>query len=524
MPLARLLALIVALLAPHALAKGGPAPAFDVEDLQGNRYTLAGLAGKVVVLRFWFTACGACRLERPEINRVVDRYQGNKDVVFLALALDKKSTLRTALLKRPLRYAVVADSDELAEAYGVSAYPTHVIIDQQGNIARRWVGAVDSFYRLTETIDALTQAPGAPDPGPPVSALPLGSNPAWEPVLLVRPERPTRGSTVKLYYAPSSVQPPTEAQLAWDVHGDGSFTQGRAPLRAQGVLLSYELKIPWDATLVHLRVHSRGDRRVVEHTLPISSLDGQPVRNAFINLGACDTPLPAEREFERYPDTPFALLARLEALRGDTRSAAESARGQLLGQLKTVGGKELERLAATVDALLLTGNLEAVPPVLYKMMALDRGAFLTRRALSRLLTQPYGDVWRQWPPGLLPWAWGVLAEHDDVWSRQAAARGPAEAIDTRAAEKICGSWRAAEPGNPFAHDCLARLFASQDRLQEALGASRAAIEAASEGRLLLYQTGGWNRVLRDEERLWAHHAELSLAARDAPELAEAPEP
>src|SRR5688572_27165628 len=114
MPLARLLALIVALLAPHAIARSAPAPAFDVEDLEGNRYTLAGLAGKVVVLRFWFTACGACRSERAELNRVVERYQGNEDVVFLALALDSKSTLKTSLRKSPLRYAVVAEAEELA--------------------------------------------------------------------------------------------------------------------------------------------------------------------------------------------------------------------------------------------------------------------------------------------------------------------------------------------------------------------------------------------------------------------------
>jgi hypothetical protein len=329
---------------------------------------------------------------------------------------------------------------------------------------------------------------------------------------------------VKIYYAPSSLQHPAEAQLAWDVHAEGSWIQGSAPMRAQGVLLSQELKIPEDATLVHLRVHSRGDRRVVEHTLPIFGPDGHPVRNAFIPLGACDTPLPVERELERSPDTPFALVARLEALRGDTSSAAQAARGGLLGKLKTPGDSELERLAATVDALLLTGNLTAVPQVLYRMMGLDRGAFLTRRALSRLLTQPYGDVWQRWPPGLLSWAWGVLAEQDDVWSRQAAARSPAGARDTQAAERICAHWRSAQPDNPFAHDCLARILASQGRLQEALGASRAALEAASEGTLPLYRGGGWDLVARDEEWLWAHHAELSLTARNAAELAEAPEP
>lgn len=485
MPLARLLTLLVALLAPHAFAGSTPAPAFDVEDLEGKRYTRAGLAGKVVVLRFWFKDCGACRSERGALDRVVTRYQGNEDVVFLALALDKAPVLKAYLRKSPMRYAVVPDAEKLADAFGVVGYPTHVIIDREGNIVRRWMGAVDTFYRLTETIDALTRAPETPEPGPLLSALLPTSSPPWEPALLVRPERPMRGSTVRIYYAPSSTQHPAEAQLAWHVHSDTAFTQGLVPMRARGVLLSYELKVPWDARLVHLRVHARGDKRLVEHTLPIFGTDGQPVRDAFLNLGACDVPHPAGHELE---------------------------------PLKTRDGNELERLAATTDALLRTGDFKAVPPVLYAMMAVDRRAFLTRRALSRLLTQPPGEAWRQWPPGLLPWAWGVLAERDDVWSRQAAARSPAAAMDARAAERICAAWRTAEPDNPFAHDCLARILEREGRLQEALGASRAALDAVSRGTLPLYRTGGWDLVAREEERLWAHHAELSLAARDAQEL------
>ena len=519
MPLARLLALTVALLASHAFAKR--APAFDVEDLEGNRYSLAGLSGKIVVLRFWFKDCAACRSERAELNRVVARYQATQDVVFLALALDTKSELKAFLRKSPFRYAVVANAQELAEAYDVSGFPTHVIIGRDGSIARRWMGAVDSFYRLTEAIDALTERPAASEP---VSTLPPGSSPVWEPVLLVRPERPMRGTTVKLFYAPSSLRHPAEAQLAWDVHADTSFTQGVAPMRPQGVLLAYELKIPRNATLVHLRVLSREDRRLVEHTLPIFGADGQPMRNAFLNVGACDTPLPVERELEHHPDNPFALLARLEALMGEPGTAAEAARGQLLARLETGGGEELEQLAVTADTLLLAGELKGVTQVLYRMVARDRGAFLTRRALSRLLTQPYGDVWRQWPAGLLPWAWGVLAERDDVWSRRAASQSTAGVTDTGAVERICATWRAAEPGNPFAHDCLARILEREGRLQEALGASRAAIEAVSEGGLLLYRPGGWGLAARDEEALWARHAELSLAARDEPALAGLLEP
>lgn len=520
MPLARLLTLIVAVLASQAWAKH--APPFDVTDLEGHRYTLGGLSGKIVVLNFWFKDCPACRNERQELNRVVARYQSTPDVVFLAPALDGKSELEKFLRKNPLGYSVIADSEDLAAAYDVYAYPTHVVIDRKGNIVRWWASAADSFYRLTEAIDAELRPPRVSGSDPPGMALATGSIPVWESPLLVRPERPRRGATVKLYYAPESLEHP-EAQVAWDVHGDTSFTQGVAPMRTQGVLLAYELKLPEDATLVHLRVLSREDRRSVEHTLPITGADGQPVRNAFINMGACDIPLPVERELQRYPDNPFGLLARIEERMGQPGASAEAARGQLLELLKTAQGTGLELLAVTVDALLLARDFKAVPQVIDTLMALDRDAFLTRRALSRLVTQPGSDLWRQWPAELLSRAWKVLAERDDVWSRRAARQSTAGVMDTASAERICTTWRDTEPDNPLAHDCLARVLEKQGLLQEALSESRAAIESLSAGKLFLYHPGDWNQAAREEEELWARHARLSLEARNPLELA-APEP
>ncbi|WP_224249944.1 TlpA disulfide reductase family protein [Hyalangium gracile] len=519
MSLARLLALTAALLASQAFAER--APPFDVTDLEGRRYTLGALSGKIVVLNFWFKDCPPCRHERRALNRVVARYQSNPGVVFLAPALDKADELRPFLSRYPLHYAVIPEAEELAETYGVSGFPTHVVIGRDGNIVERWTSATDAFLRLTEAIDSQLEPPQARKARAPTIVLPAQGSPVWESPLLVSPERPVRGGTVKLYYAPASLQHPAEALVAWDVHGDGSFTQGVAPMRPRGVLLSYELKLPEDATLVHLRVLSRGDRRFIEHTLPISDAQGRPVRNAFVDVGACGIPLPIERELEHHPHSPFALLARLEERLGPPAHASELAPGELRELLKTAEGTALELLAITVDALLLARDFKNVTQVLDHMVRLEPGAFLTRRALSRLLTQPYGDVSRQWPPTLLPWAWQVLAERDDVWSRLAASQSSASVTDTLIAERICSTWRAAEPDNPLAHDCLARVLEQQGRLPEALAASRASLEAASTGKLPLYHPGGWSQAARAQEELWARHAELSLESR---ELAGAPEP
>ncbi|WP_224370600.1 TlpA family protein disulfide reductase [Hyalangium versicolor] len=522
MPLARLLALFVALLASQAFAER--APLFDVTDMEGRRYTSGGLSGKIIVLNFWFKDCPPCRAERPALNRVVARYQANPDVVFLAPALDEKEELEKHLRKNPLRYAVIPDSEDLADEYSVSAFPTHVIIGRDGKILKRWSGAIDAFPRLTEVLDAETRPPEATRPGKPVVAHSIDIGALWEPPLLVRPEQPTRGSTVKVYYSPRSLQEPAEARIAWDVHGDSSFTQGVAPMRTQGVLLSYELKLPADATLVHLRVLSREDQRILEYTLPVFDEEGQPVRNAFIQLGACDIPLSDERELEHHPDNPFALLAWQEAQAELPGTSPEVAREQILELLKTARGNGLELLAVTVDALLLARDFKTVPQVLDTLVLIDRDAFLTRRTLSRLLTQAPNEGWRQWSPTLLPWAWKVLAERDDIWSRLAASRSTDGRMDAVAAERICTSWRNAEPDNPFAHDCLARVLEKQGLSREALAESRAAIDAASDGKLLLYRPGGWSHAARDEEELWARHARLSLEVRDTAEVAGAAQP
>ena len=244
--------------------------------------------------------------------------------------------------------------------------------------------------------------------------------------------------------------------------------------------------------------------------------------NAFINVGACDIPGSVERELQHHPDNPFVLLARLEERMGPPGTSPEAARRELLEVLKTAHGTGLELLAVTMDALLLARDFKTAAQVLDTMMTLDRDGFLTRRQLSRLLTQPYGDVARQWPAELLPRAWKVLAERDDVWSRRAATRSTAGVLDTEAAEKMCTAWRNAEPGNPFAQDCLARILEKQGRFQEALDASRAALEAATAGKLFLYSGNG--SLASRKRRAVGAPRRASLQVRNPPELAGALEP
>jgi thiol-disulfide isomerase/thioredoxin len=126
---------------------GKQALPFSVEDILGNSYSLDELKGKVVVLNFWFVECKPCIMEMPELNQLVDKYK-DKEVVFLAFATNKKSEIEKFLKRKPFKYNIVAESKVIANAYSVSSYPTHVVIDSNSNISY-----VTSGYGTTTTKD-----------------------------------------------------------------------------------------------------------------------------------------------------------------------------------------------------------------------------------------------------------------------------------------------------------------------------------------------------------------------------------
>ncbi len=112
-------------------------------DLDGNLVRLADFLGKVVVVNLWFTGCGPCKQEMPRLNELVDRFQ-NKDVVFLAPSLDGAAKSRAVVEERGFRYRVLTDAMPFAQAVGVTAYPTHLVIDRQGKVALTRTGTGDA--------------------------------------------------------------------------------------------------------------------------------------------------------------------------------------------------------------------------------------------------------------------------------------------------------------------------------------------------------------------------------------------
>lgn len=107
---------------------------FSVTDIDGTTYTLSELKGKTIVLNFWFVECKPCVMEIPELNELVKKYKNNKDIIFLGLATNRKEQLETFLKKQAFGYNIVPETRNVAATYGVSGYPTHIVIGKNGKI------------------------------------------------------------------------------------------------------------------------------------------------------------------------------------------------------------------------------------------------------------------------------------------------------------------------------------------------------------------------------------------------------
>ena len=124
-----------------------PAPDFTLTDQYGNTHTLSDYKGKTVFLNFWATWCGPCQMEMPEIQAMYEDYGENQgDLVVLGVANPKSADHPTSqdvsqaeveqfLADRGYTFPVLMDTaGELFGMYGIRAFPTTFMIDDDGNV------------------------------------------------------------------------------------------------------------------------------------------------------------------------------------------------------------------------------------------------------------------------------------------------------------------------------------------------------------------------------------------------------
>lgn len=132
-----------------------PAPDFTLNDPEGNSHTLSDYRGKIVILDFWATWCAPCLMVMPKLQEVHQQFKG-QDVVVMGINAWENGDPAALMKDRGFDYLLLMQGDAAASDYDVTGIPTMVVIDQNGMIVDRHVGADPQIKtKLTETITRL---------------------------------------------------------------------------------------------------------------------------------------------------------------------------------------------------------------------------------------------------------------------------------------------------------------------------------------------------------------------------------
>jgi cytochrome c biogenesis protein CcmG, thiol:disulfide interchange protein DsbE len=134
---------------------GTAAPAFTVQDSDG-KLALADFHGKVVVLNFWASWCAPCVEEMPSLVQLQQRFK-DKGVTVVGVSIDVDGDAYHKFLKDyKIDFPTVRDPDQKTSSlYGSFKWPETYIIDRDGMVRRKFIGAVE--WNQPEIVDFLNK-------------------------------------------------------------------------------------------------------------------------------------------------------------------------------------------------------------------------------------------------------------------------------------------------------------------------------------------------------------------------------
>lgn len=136
---------------------------FTLYNMDGVKVSLNELKGKVVILYYWYTTCGPCLGSLPVMQKLVNKFKMDKDVIFLFINSSErrfpvKETVQKFLQENKYSLNVLLDeSGQVAAQFNVASYPTKIIIDRAGKISFRMVGYDGLQDKMLEEMSAMIE-------------------------------------------------------------------------------------------------------------------------------------------------------------------------------------------------------------------------------------------------------------------------------------------------------------------------------------------------------------------------------
>lgn len=133
---------------------GKPAPDFALQDLHGKRFLLSSLRGKAVLLNFWATWCGPCKIETPWLSELRDKYASQGfEVVGVSTEgealkpgdraghVRQQAAIDDFLQLTQPSYTILLDGDSISQLYGgLNALPTTFYLNKDGIVVAAETG------------------------------------------------------------------------------------------------------------------------------------------------------------------------------------------------------------------------------------------------------------------------------------------------------------------------------------------------------------------------------------------------
>ncbi len=141
--------------------QGYEAPHFTLTGMDKQTYQLNGKRSKPLILNFWASWCGPCRMEAPELRKFYQKFGQQVDLYAINVTSDDSAdSAKTFVQTYELPFPVPMDmTGEVANRYRIQAFPTTYLIDRQGIVRKTIIGMIDASVLEQEVRKLLAEKP-----------------------------------------------------------------------------------------------------------------------------------------------------------------------------------------------------------------------------------------------------------------------------------------------------------------------------------------------------------------------------